>query len=163
MAIRPIGLGTWHSGPRRGVAVLDRLGVVAVIDEVIGPHRCDAGASVGTYLALGRLVDPCSERALGNGGGTTAADQLPRSVSGVLDHRRFGTRCTGSAPTNWLQLSTGSPWAWSRLSIWTSPLLALDMTNFPTYIDSTNAKAPIAQPSKASSSELTCAWSGWAW
>ena len=46
--------------------LLERLGVIAVIDEVVGARRRDAGASVGTYLALAalsRLVDPCSKRA----------------------------------------------------------------------------------------------------
>ena len=45
--------------------MLGRLGVIDTIDEVVGTRRRDAGASVGTYLALAalnRLVDPCSKR-----------------------------------------------------------------------------------------------------
>src|SRR5487761_1866309 len=45
--------------------VLEDLGVTAIIDEVTGARRSDAGASVGTYLvlaALNRLADPCSKR-----------------------------------------------------------------------------------------------------
>ena len=41
--------------------MLEDLGVAAIIDEVAGPRRADAGASAGTYLvlaALGRLVAP---------------------------------------------------------------------------------------------------------
>jgi hypothetical protein len=44
--------------------------------------------------------------------------------------------------------------------------LALDMTNFATYIDTTNEAAPIAQRGKAirlCRNELTYAWSGSAW
>ena len=33
-------------------AVLQRLKVAEVVDEVVGPRRADAGASVGTYIAL---------------------------------------------------------------------------------------------------------------
>lgn len=39
--------------------------------------------------------------------------------------------------------------------------LALDMTNFATYIDSANAKAPIPSVVKPNRSGLTCAWSVW--
>src|SRR6476469_7047667 len=42
-------------------SLLVELDVAAVIDEVVGARRSDAGASVGTYLALaalGRLVAP---------------------------------------------------------------------------------------------------------
>jgi hypothetical protein len=44
-------------------SVLQRLGVVEVIDAVV-PRRGDAGATVGTYLALAcanRVVAPCSK------------------------------------------------------------------------------------------------------
>jgi hypothetical protein len=34
-------------------AVLGRLGLVSIVDEVVGARRSDAGASVGTYLASG--------------------------------------------------------------------------------------------------------------
>ena len=72
--------------------MLERLGVVATIDEVVGARRRDAGASVGTYLALAalnRLVDPCSKLGFENWWRTTAADGSPRSVPRVLDHRKF--------------------------------------------------------------------------
>src|SRR5262249_61527987 len=44
--------------------MLDRLGLVSIVDEVVGSRRSDAGASVGTYLALAtlnRVVAPCSK------------------------------------------------------------------------------------------------------
>ena len=46
-------------------AILGRLKVIEAIDEVCGPRRADAGASVGTYLALAtlnRVVEPRSKR-----------------------------------------------------------------------------------------------------
>src|SRR6266487_3744141 len=45
-------------------AMLERLSVGEIIDEVVGARRADAQASVGTYIALAvanRLVDPCSK------------------------------------------------------------------------------------------------------
>src|SRR5215475_13563043 len=33
-------------------SVIEKMGVVEIADEVAGPRRADAGASVGTYLAL---------------------------------------------------------------------------------------------------------------
>ena len=44
-------------------SMLDRLGLVAIVDSV-APRRADAGASVGTYIALAaanRVVAPCSK------------------------------------------------------------------------------------------------------
>ena len=46
--------------------MLRRLRVAEIIDEVVGQRRSDAGASVGTYIALAtlnRVVDPCSKLA----------------------------------------------------------------------------------------------------
>src|SRR5664279_850906 len=46
-------------------SLLTDLDVAAVIDDVVGARRSDAGASVGTYLALaamGRLVAPRSKK-----------------------------------------------------------------------------------------------------
>jgi len=109
---------------RRRLGMLERLGVIALIDEVVGARRRDAGASVGTYLALaalGRLVDPCSKLGFEKWWRTTAADRFTKIGAGVLDHRKFWTRCTGSATSNWPGSSTGWPWAWSRRSVWTSP------------------------------------------
>jgi hypothetical protein len=75
-----------------GWAVLTRLRVIEIVDEVIGPRRVDAGASIGTYLALAalnRLVDPCSRRSLADWWTATAADRFTGIRAGVLDHRRF--------------------------------------------------------------------------
>ena len=132
--------------------MLDRLGVVATIDEVVGARRRDAGASVGTYLALaalGRLVDPCSKLGFEKWWRTTAADRFTKISAGVLDHRKF-----------WDAMHTVSPDQLARIEhrlamgmVGTFGLdisaLALDMTNFATYIDTTNDKAPIAARGKA--------------
>ena len=50
--------------------ILDRLGVAQIIDSVVGARRSDAGASVGTYLALAvlnRVVAPTSKLGFARG------------------------------------------------------------------------------------------------
>ena len=132
--------------------MLERLGVVAMIDEVVGARRPDAGASVGTYLALAalnRLVDPCSKR------GVRGLVEDHRRGPVHQDQRRgagpppvLGRDARGHAWISW----PGSSTAW-RCGSCTFGLdisaVALDMTNFATYIDTTNDKAPIAQRGKA--------------
>ena len=131
---------------------IQRLGVVAVIDEVVGARRSDAGASVGTLLALAamnRLVDPCSKRAFADWWKTTAADRFTKISASVLDHRRFWDAMHAvtldelAAIEQTLALRTVE-----RFGVDISAL-ALDMTNFATYIDTGNAKAPIAARGKA--------------
>ena len=133
--------------------VLERLGVVEIIDEVVGSRRADAAASVGTYIALAalnRVVAPCSKLAFADWWATTAGDRLveltgvgarPPPVLGRHghDHRR----------STWSRSSVGSSSGWSRSTRWTCSGLVLDMTNFATYIDSANDRAPIAQRGKA--------------
>src|SRR5260221_9345051 len=71
--------------------VLQDLGVEAVIDEVTGARRSDAGAPAGTYLALAalnRLVAPCSKAAFADWWKTTAADRVTKIPASVLDHPR---------------------------------------------------------------------------
>src|SRR5689334_20388945 len=73
-------------------SVLDRLGVAGIIDEVVGPRRADASASVGTYLALAtlnRVVAPCSKLAFADWWAGTASDRWVRVPAAAVDHRRF--------------------------------------------------------------------------
>src|SRR3974390_1961511 len=70
--------------------VLQDLGVAAIIDEVAGARRSDAGAPAGTYLALAalnRLVAPCSKAAFADWWKTTAADRFTKIPAPVLDPR----------------------------------------------------------------------------
>jgi transposase len=131
---------------------IQRLGVVEVIDEVVGARRSDAGASVGTLLALAalnRLVDPCSKCAFADWWKTTAADRFTKISASVLDHRRFWdamhviTLDDLAAIEQTLALRTVTCFGVDISA------LALDMTNFATYIDTGNAKAPIAARGKA--------------
>ena len=131
---------------------IQRLGVVEVIDEVAGARRSDAGASVGTLLALAalnRLVDPCSKRAFADWWKTTAADRFTKIGASVLDHRRFWDAMHAITLDDLAAIEqTLALHMIERFGVDISAL-ALDMTNFATYIDTGNDKAPIAARGKA--------------
>jgi transposase len=132
--------------------VLDRLDVAGVIDSVVGARRADAGASVGTYLmlaALNRVVAPCSKLAFADWWKTTAADRFTKVPAGALDHRRFWDAMHAITLDQLAQIEHQLAVAMIETFALDISSLALDMTNFATYIDSGNDKAPIAQRGKA--------------
>jgi transposase len=133
-------------------SVIERLGVASVIDEVMGARRADAAASVGAYLALAtlnRIVAPCSKLAFADWWATTAADRWVKVPAAALDHRRFWDAMDAltAAQLTEIERRLGRVMA-ERFGLDLAALV-LDMTNFATFIDSANAKAPIAQRGKA--------------
>src|SRR6266576_2271023 len=132
--------------------MLEDLGVAGLIDAAAGPRRADAGASAGMYLALAalnRLAAPCSKLRFAEWWATTAAPRFTKIPATVLDHRRFWDAMhdvtleqpgvAGQAIT----LRAVEAFGLDCSSV------ALDMTNFATFIDTANGKAPIAQRGKA--------------
>ncbi len=128
--------------------MLRRLHVAEIVDEVVGPRRSDAGASVGTYIALAtldRVVDPCSKLAFADWWAKTSGERWLHLPTGALDHRRFWEamdaiseeqikeieRCLVARMIETFQIDLSG--------------LVLNMTNFATWIDSGNDRAPIAQ------------------
>ena len=132
-------------------SMLERLDVAGVVDAVV-PRRADAAASVGTYIALAtanRVVAPCSKLAFADWWASTAGPRwlkLPRSA---LDHRRFWKAMDrlGESELRLVEAQLGQAMV-SEFNLDLSAL-ALDMTNFATFIDSTNERAPSAQRGKA--------------
>src|SRR5680860_1421999 len=129
-------------------AILERLKVIEAIDEVCGPRRADAAASVGTYLALAtlnRVVAPCSKLGFADWWGTTAGPRFTKVNVAATDHRR-GWDAMDNLDTDKLAAAER---AISTTMVTEFGLdlsaLALDMTNFATFIDTTNEAAPIAQ------------------
>ncbi|MCA1682053.1 MAG: IS1634 family transposase [Actinobacteria bacterium] len=128
--------------------MIERLDVAGIVDEVVGPRRGDAAASVGTYIALAtanRVVDPCSKLAFGDWWATTAGDRWVRLPAAALDHRRFWDAMDAISDKDLREIER-------RLTAGVVEVfgidlsgLVLDMTNFATYIDSANERAPIAQ------------------
>jgi transposase len=129
-------------------SVIGRLGIVDIVDEVVGGRRSDAGASVGTYIALAilnRVCDPCSKLAFAEWWSTTAGDRLVRLPAAALGHRRFWDAMDAISETQLAEIERRivvRMVATFRVDL---SGLVLDMTNFATYIDSANPRAPIAQ------------------
>jgi transposase len=128
--------------------MLARLDYAGIVDEVAGERRADASASVGTYLALAcanRVVAPRSKRAFADWWATTAGDRLARVPQAALDHRRFwdAMDAVGQAALTTIERRLAAAMA-REFGLGLSGM-ALDMTNFATYIDTSNERAPIAQ------------------
>ena len=132
--------------------LLTDLGAAAIIDEVTGPGPSGLPLSPGTYLALAalnRVVDPCSKRGFGDWWRTTAADRFTKIPASALDHRRFWDAMHAVPLAGLARIEEKLALAaCARFGLDTSSV-ALDMTNFATFIDTGNEKAPIAQRGKA--------------
>ena len=129
-------------------SVLKRLGVAEIIDEVVGGRRADAQASVGTYIALAtanRVVDPCSKRKLSEWWNKTAGDRFVRLSPSALDHRRFWDAMDAISEEQLKDIERRIVAGMVESFNVDLSGLVLDMTNFATYIDSGNDRAPIAQ------------------
>jgi transposase len=133
--------------------LLERLGVVDIVDEVVGSRRCDAALSVGTYIALAalnRVVAPCSKLAFSDWWATTAGDRLLGHVPvAALDHRRFWDAMDAITDEQLIEIERRVVAHMVEEFALDVSGLVLDMTNFATYIDSSNDRAPIAQRGKA--------------
>jgi transposase len=129
-------------------AMLERLRVAEIVDDVVGSRRSDAAASVGTYIALAvanRVVDPCSKLAFENWWHKTAGDRWVRLPTSALDHRRFWEAMDAISTEQLAEIERRIvAHMVAEFSVDLSGLV-LDMTNFATYIDSANDRAPIAQ------------------
>jgi hypothetical protein len=133
-------------------SVIERLGAAQIIDELTGSRRADAAASAGTYLALAtlnRVVAPCSKLAFADWWATTAADRWIKIPAAALDHRRFWDAMDMLSPPQLDQIERRIGQAMTGQFALDLSGLVLDMTNFATFIDSANEKAPIAQRGKA--------------
>src|SRR5680860_94122 len=132
--------------------MLSDLGVADLIDQACPTRPSGLPLSPGTYLALAvlnRVTDPCSKRGFAQWWKTTAADRFTKISASALDHRRFWD-AMHALPVDTLadiehELALR---VCDRFGLDTSSV-ALDMTNFATFIDTGNPKAPIAQRGKA--------------
>jgi transposase len=132
--------------------MLNRLELASMVDQVVGTRRSDAGASVGTYLALAtlnRVVAPCSKLGFADWWATTAADRFTRIPARVLDHRRFWDAMAAVEADQLVEIERRLALRMVDVFGLDASAVALDMTNFATYIDSTNTRAGIAQRGKA--------------
>src|SRR5271165_5179131 len=132
--------------------LLADLGVAAIIDQEAGAGPSGLPLSPGTYLALAalnRAVDPCSKRGFADWWRTTAADRFTKIPVSALDHRRFWDAMHAVPLEGLARIEEKVALAaCARFGLDTGSV-ALDMTNFATFIDTGNDKAPIAQRGKA--------------
>jgi transposase len=129
-------------------SVIKRLGIAEIVDEVVGPRRADASASVGTYIALlvlNRVVAPCSKLGFSDWWATTAGDRLVHLNPEALDHRRFWDAMDQISASQLAEIERLVVACMVESFGIDCSGLVLDMTNFATYIDSANDKAPIAR------------------
>jgi transposase len=128
--------------------MLHRLGYAQIVDGVVGARRADAAASVGTYLALAtanRVVAPCSKLGFADWWAGTAGDRWVKVPSAALDHRRFWDAMHAVDADALVDIErTLAVRMAGEFDVGLSGM-ALDMTNFATFIDSGNDRAPIAQ------------------
>jgi len=129
-------------------AMLERLDVVDIVNDVVGVRRSDAKASVGTYIALAtlnRVVAPCSKLAFSSWLVKTAGERLVKLPLAALDHRRFWDAMDDIGPSQLTEIERRI--CAKMVTEFDLDLsgLVLDMTNFATFIDSANERAPIAQ------------------
>ena len=132
--------------------MLTDLGIAGIIDEAAGSRRADAGAGAGTYLvlaALNRLVAPCSKLAFADWWKSTAADRFTKIPARVLDHRRFWDAMHAVTLDQLEQASRQIAVKIVEASGVDVSSVALDMTNFATFIATGNGRAPVAQRGKA--------------
>ncbi|MGH3197941.1 MAG: hypothetical protein ACRDNT_18950, partial [Streptosporangiaceae bacterium] len=118
--------------------LLADLGVAAVIDEVTGPGPSGLPLSPGAYLALAalnRVVDPCSTRGFADWWRTTAADRFTKIPVSALDHRRFWDAFRAVPLEALLRIEEKLALAACTLSGLDTSSVALDMTNFATFLD----------------------------
>jgi transposase len=132
--------------------MLGELGVIAVIDQAAGPRPAGQPLSTGAYLALAalnRLVAPCSKAAFADWWKTTAADRFAKIGASALNHRRFWDAMHAITLEQLEEASRQIAARIVQVSGADVSSVALDMTNFATFIATANGKAPIAQRGKA--------------
>jgi transposase len=132
--------------------MLEDLGVAGIIDQAAGPPPAGQPLPTGTYLALAalnRLVAPCSKAAFADWWKTTAADRFTKIPATALDHRRFWDAMHAVTFEQLEEIAQMIAVRIVRSAGVDVSSVALDMTNFATFIATSNGKAPIARRGKA--------------
>ncbi|MGI8777615.1 MAG: IS1634 family transposase, partial [Acidimicrobiales bacterium] len=92
-----------------------------------------------------RVVDPCSKRKFSDWWKTTAGDRWVRLPASAFDHRRFWDAMDTISDEQLNEIERRIVARMAEAFDVDLSGLVLDMTNFATYIDSANDRAPIAQ------------------
>jgi transposase len=131
--------------------LLGDLDVAGLVDQHV-PTVPGLPLTPGTYLRLAianRVVDPCSKSGMADWWKTTAADRFTKIGASALDHRRFWDAMNAVPAEALAEIEHAlAIRVCQRFGLDTSSV-ALDMTNFATFIATGNPNAPIAQRGKA--------------
>ena len=125
-------------------AVLERLGVAGIIDDVVAGTDPVKGVSVGRFLviaALNRVVVPCSKARISDWWAGTAGPRFTKIGAAKLDHRRFWDAMNQVTAEHLQEISAKvAANIVAEYGLDTSSV-SLDMTNFATWVDSANDAA----------------------
>lgn len=133
-------------------AMLQRLDLAGIIDTAVPAQPTRTKVSVGTYLCLAianRIVAPCSKAAFADWWDTTSGPRFTKISKSRVDHRRFWDAMDAIDATALEAIEDGLAKRVQAVFDLDLSGLVIDMTNFATFIDSTNTRAPIAQRGKA--------------
>lgn len=132
--------------------LLQSLDIAIIIDEVVGGTDPVKGVSVGQFLAiaaLNRVVAPCSKAQIKDWWATTAGPRFTKIGAAKLDHRRFWDAMNQLTEAHLSEISTRIAARIVTHHDLDTSALALDMTNFATWVDSTNDAAPLLARGKS--------------
>ncbi|WP_198543664.1 IS1634 family transposase [Pseudofrankia sp. BMG5.36] len=123
-----------------------------MIDGVVGDAKVSGGATVGTYLALAalnRVCDPRSKAGFADWSASTSLGRITKLSAGMLDHRRFWDAMDRVEIAAIDEVEAALTRRMIEVFGLDTHALILDMTNFATFIDSTNTRASVAARGKA--------------
>ena len=132
--------------------MLTRLDAAGTIDALVGDAKVSGGVTVGTYLALAalnRVCDPRSKAGFVDWYATTSLPRIVRIPARMLDHRRFWDAMDRVDIEKVDEIETALTRRMIEVFGLDTSGLILDMTNFATFLDSTNTRAPLAARGKA--------------
>ena len=109
------------------------------------------------------MVAPCSKLGFADWWAKTAAPRFAKIPAAVCDYRRFWDAMHAVELSDLEAISQAIALRVVDLFGLDCSSVALDMTNFATFIDTANQKAPVAQRGKAEQKRSDFAWWGWAW
>ncbi len=137
-----------------------------MIDGVLGNPRVSGGVSAGTYLilaALNRVCDPRSKAGFAAWWATTALGRITKIPAVALNHRRFWDVMDRVDAGQLDRIEAALTRRMIEVFGLDTHALILDMTNFATFIDSTNPtprwpsggrRSPTRSPSGPSASAV---------
>ena len=131
--------------------LLGDLDLAGLIDQHV-PAVPGLPLTPGAYLrlaVLNRVVDPCSKSGFADWWKTTAGDRFTRIGASALDHRRFWDAMHAVPASALAEIESQLAARVCEAFGLDTSSVALDMTNFATFIATGNDKAPIAQRGKA--------------